>query len=122
MISEAAKINFMERLKKKSSPKFPRNIFKEYLFTDRSVRYLMECYRTGVMTSTDIYMSLGETAGLLLMALSQGYNIKDVARYAKVSPKEIRKTILEACKRAKMLGLIPNMNDLFSEEVSRIAH
>lgn len=121
MINEAVKDNLMKKLKRKSSPKFPRNIFKEYLFTDRSVRYLMECYRSGEMTSTDIYMSLGETAGLFLMALSEGYNIKDVARVAKVSSKEVRKVILEACEKAKMLSLIPDLNDPFVKEVNNFA-
>jgi hypothetical protein len=121
MISDAVKVNFMKKLKRKSSPKFPRNIFKEYLFTDRSVRHLMECYRTGEMTSSDIYMRLGETAGLYLMALSEGYNIKDVARTAKVSPNKIRKAVLEACNRAKMLNLIPDIKDFFSKEVSNFA-
>ena len=122
MISEAVKVNFMERLKKKVSPKFPKNIFKEYLFTDRSVRYLMERYRSGEMTSADIYARLGETAGLFLMALSEGYHIKDVARAAKTSPKEIRRIVLEASLRAKMLGLIPVFDDPLSQEVNNIAN
>jgi hypothetical protein len=122
MISEAVKVNFMERLKKKASPKFPKNIFKEYLFTDRSVRYLMERYRSGEMTSADIYARLGETAGLFLMALSEGYHIKDVARAAKTSPKEIRRIVLEASLRAKMLGLIPVFDDPLSQEVNNIAN
>jgi hypothetical protein len=122
MIDETVKTNFMERLKRKSSPRFPRNVFKEYLFTERSVRYLMECYHSGEMTSSDIYMRLGETAGLFLIALSEGYNIKDVARTAKIAPKEIRRTVLNACKRAKIMGLIPDIDDSFNgEEVSRIA-
>jgi hypothetical protein len=121
MISETVKVNFMKKLKRKSSPKFPRNIFKEYLFTDRSVRYIVERYRSGEMTSADIYARLGETAGLFLMALSEGYHIKDVARAADTSSKEVRKTVLEACNRAKILGLIPDINDPFGEEVSRIA-
>jgi hypothetical protein len=122
MISEAVKINFMERLKKKANPKYPKNIFKEYLFTDRSVRYLMEQYRSGEMTSADIYARLGETAGLFLMALSEGYHIKDVARAAKTSPKEIRRIVLEASLRAKMLGLIPVFDDPLSQEVNNIAN
>lgn len=122
MISEAIKVNFMERLKQKASPKFPKNIFKEYLFTDRSVRYLMECYHSGEMTSADIYARLGETAGLFLMALSEGYHIKDIARAAKIPPKEIRRTVLEACLRAKKLGLVPAFNDPLSQEVNNIAN
>ena len=122
MINEAVKDNFMKKLKKKSSSRFPRNIFKENLFTDRSVRYLMECYRSGEMTSSDIYMRLGETAGLLLLALSRGYNIKDVARAAKITPRAVRQIILEASKRARALGLIPDFDDSFSKEVNRIAH
>jgi hypothetical protein len=121
MISETVKVNFMKKLKRKSSPKFPRNILKEYLFMDRSVRYIVERYRSGEMTSADIYTRLGETAGLFLMALSEGYHIKDIARAANTSSKEVRKTVLEACNRAKILGLIPDINDPFGEEVSRIA-
>lgn len=69
-----------------------------------------------------MYARLGETAGLLLMALSDGYNIIDVARAAKVTPRAVRQIILDSCKRAKALGLIPDFDDSFSKEVNRIAH
>ena len=82
----------------------------------------MERYRSGEMTSADIYARLGETAGLFLMALSEGYHIKDVARAAKTSPKEIRRTVLEASLRARMLGLIPVFDDPLSQEVDNIAY
>jgi hypothetical protein len=86
MISKTVKAKLMERLRKKSTSKYPVNIFKERLFTDQSVRYLTERYRSGEITRTNMYARLGETAGLLLMALSDGYNIIDVARAAKVTP------------------------------------
>lgn len=118
MISEAVKVNFMERLKKKVSPKFPKNIFKEYLFTDRSVRYLMERYRSGEMTSADIYARLGETAGLFVIALSEGYHIKDIAKTAKLTPGEVRTTVIKAVRRAQMLNLLPVFDDPMSQEVN----
>jgi hypothetical protein len=122
MISKAVKAKLMERLRKKSTSKYPVNIFKERLFTDQSVRYLTERYRSGEITRTNMYARLGETAGLLLMALSDGYNIIDVARAAKVTPRAVRQIILDSCKRAKALGLIPDFDDSFSKEVNRIAH
>lgn len=118
MISEAVKVNFMERLKKKASPKFPKNIFKEYLFTDRSVRYLMERYRSGEMTSADIYARLGETAGLFVIALSEGYHIKDIAKTAKLTPGEVRTTVIKAVRRAQMLNMLPVFDDPMSQEVN----
>ena len=122
MIDESLRQNFMDRLKKKATPKFPKNMLREYLFTDRSVRYLMEKYRSGEMTSADIYVRLGETAGLFVIALSEGYHIKDVARVARITPKEVRKTVIDASTRAKMLGLIPVFDDPLSQEVNNIAN
>jgi len=122
MIDESLRQNFMDRLKKKATPKFPKNMLREYLFTDRSVRYLMERYRLGEMTSVDIYARLGETAGLFVIALSEGYHIKDVARVARITPKEVRKTVIDASTRAKMLGLIPVFDDPLSREVRRVAN
>ncbi|MDD2556455.1 MAG: hypothetical protein PHN17_09030, partial [Syntrophaceticus sp.] len=59
---------------------------------------------------------------LFLIALSEGYHIKDIARAAKISPKEIRRTVLEASLRAKKLALIPEFDDPLSGEVNKIAH
>ena len=99
MIDESLRQNFMDRLKKKATPKFPKNMLREYLFTDRSVRYLMERYRLGEMTSVDIYARLGETAGLFVIALSEGYHIKDIAKTAKLTPGEVRTTVIKAVRR-----------------------
>ncbi|MDR9756987.1 MAG: hypothetical protein RJR35_09715 [Thermoanaerobacterales bacterium] len=118
MISEAVKVNFMDRLKRKATPKFPKNIFKEYLFTDRSVRYITERYRSGEMTSADIYARLGETAGLFVIALSEGYHIKDIAKTAKLTPGEVRTTVIKAVRRAQMLNLLPVFDDPMSQEVN----
>ena len=84
ILDEFLKVDFMRRLRNKATPKFPKNIFKEPLFMDRAVRYLMENYRSGEINSAYIYARLGETAGLFVIALSEGYHIKDIAKTAKL--------------------------------------
>ncbi len=44
MISKTVKAKLMERLRKKSTSKYPVNIFKERLFTDQSVRYCIRWF------------------------------------------------------------------------------
>ena len=122
MISQKLRADFMERLRKKPKAKYPINVFKEHLFTDQSVRYLAQGYRSGEMARSAVFARLGETAGLFLLALTDGYSVKDVARTAKVTPREVRQSILDGCKRAKMFGLIPDFDESLTREVNGIAH
>jgi len=118
ILDESLKVDFMRRLRNRVTPKFPKNILKEPLFMDRAVRYLMENYRSGEINSAYIYARLGETAGLFVIALSEGYHIKDIAKTAKLTPGEVRTTVIKAVRRAQMLNLLPVFDDPMSQEVN----
>jgi len=70
------------------------------------------------INSAYIYARLGETAGLFVIALSEGYHIKDIAKTAKLTPGEVRTTVIKAVRRAQMLNLLPVFDDPMSQVVN----
>lgn len=103
-------------LSKLSTPKYPRNVFRERFFTDYSVRWLIEKYRSGEIESSGVFARLGEEAGLYTIALAEGYDVNDIARAAKVSPRRVRKVIISAFQQARIFNLVPQEYDEEGEQ------
>lgn len=94
-------------LSKFCAPNYPRNVFRERFFTDYSVRWLIDKYRSGEIESSGVFARLGEETGLYTIALAEGYDVNEIARAAKVSPRRVRKAIIQAFQRARKFHLVP---------------
>lgn len=102
-----AKDELLTALAKFSSPKFPKNVYKERFFSDFSVRWLIEKYRSGEIESSGVFARLGEKAGLFTIALAEGYSVPDIARAARVSSRIVRRTVRDAFWKARIFNLVP---------------
>ncbi len=90
------------------TPKYPKNVFRENgIFEDSRARRMSEAYMSGEIDTVGVFSRIGETPGLILMALSEGYSIQSIAKVLGVSVKKTRSVVLDACYKAKMLGLLP---------------
>lgn len=101
------KEELLSALVKFSTPRYPKNVFRERLFTDYSVRWLIEKYRSGEIESPGVFARLGEEAGLYVIALAEGYDVADIARAARVSPRKVRRTVMDAFWKARIFQLVP---------------
>lgn len=110
------KEELLSTLARFSTPKYPKNVFRERLFTDYSVRWLVEKYRSGEIESSGVFARLGEEAGLYVIALAEGYDVADIARAARVSPRRVRRTVMDAFWKARIFRLVPQECEEEDEE------
>jgi hypothetical protein len=108
-------------LSKTATPNYPQNVFHEKVFEDPSARRFLYAYRRGEISTEDVFARIGESPGLFLMAMAEGYSTQVIARIAGIPTRKMYQTVLIACQRAKLMGLLPKEmvgaeNDVVREE------
>jgi hypothetical protein len=101
------KAEFMGILSKAATPNSPKNVFDEKVFQDPCVRRFLYAYRKKEISTQDVFARIGENPGLFLMAMAEGYSTKVVAKIAGIPTKKMYQAVLNACQRAKFMGLLP---------------